>query len=798
MNRKSHSGEVKVGLGYAEFQIARALITQEQHEDAATRERAQLRISNWVAVFNGILNGTLDIGARTPLSGVPAWATLEVVTGGFATGQLLAGGPLLEHERDLLAGISSEREAGARRWLNGYFLTDKGLGRLEELLQTGLYEMRVPEEGALLVVAWLARNGYAEKARQLLDEISPWFDQLRFYPVPASRPRQLGARVFLQDVGHAITNLRQIGPNPRILAQKEAVLVWALLYDRAVRLFLETVEGETPNLRSGPDGRWVRSEDGSFPIIGGWPCRSYPEGWSARASNLLDEYDELRTQNSRCNKSERKDSFAQLRHYLRKCVDAPVSLDGRDVGRIRLILARYVASHGTPDSLQRRELRERQRWGANRSTFPEIAAVVISRLELHPADRGLEDLSGTTQPISAEESGHFGIEQETPVPPSLQRKVRRCLYDSVDVLIEQGIVTSAETLAIVLPQMTSGIRAAGVTDPALRQLLAVIYTTFRRRRSLLLMNLEKQIQFEELPWVAVIDEFRSASLSDKELARQTMRDVVLLAIVSFPHAILPNKLLQELQALATTAKLDLPLVEEVAADIFMGRLSGKFPEAAKRAANLLEGTLYSTYYGIEYQPIRQMPKARKDWPSRFRKSNAKDRFVKLCEARSGVSYGDWNPAINGMILEQVQILTSQNLAVLYAGLNLGDALDSQLDDLARRCFAWICQRLQTKVDNWHADLIRLKNAAYAWRQMIFFLSQLPEGNLSGFLLWAEDYLDTQPAEFNARFQPVFKGLALAAEGHSLESDMAIRSGARRFLGWANERHWLMKASFGAS
>ena len=37
--------------------------------------------------------GTIDVGSRTPTR-APAWVTLDVVTGGFATGGYSAGGPL--------------------------------------------------------------------------------------------------------------------------------------------------------------------------------------------------------------------------------------------------------------------------------------------------------------------------------------------------------------------------------------------------------------------------------------------------------------------------------------------------------------------------------------------------------------------------------------------------------------------------------------------------------------------------------------------------------------------------------
>jgi hypothetical protein len=107
---------------------------------------------------------------------------------------------------------------------------------------------------------------------------------------------------------------------------------------------------------------------------------------------------------------------------------------------------------------------------------------------------------------------------------------------------------------------------------------------FRRCRSLLLLNLEKQVQLEELPWVAAVEPLRTSSLKEEERSRRAMEEVAALTLTSFPHAIIPNKLLQEVNALAKGAKLELPLVEGVAADIFMGRFSGNFLRPRSRPA----------------------------------------------------------------------------------------------------------------------------------------------------------------------------------------------------------------------
>ena len=50
------------------------------------------------------------------------------------------------------------------------------------------------------------------------------------------------------------------------------------------------------------------------------------------------------------------------------------------------------------------------------------------------------------------------------------------------------------------------------------------------------------------------------------MATRVLDELAVLTISSFPHAIIPNKLLQEFRALVKGAEMDIPLFEEVAAD----------------------------------------------------------------------------------------------------------------------------------------------------------------------------------------------------------------------------------------
>lgn len=771
--------------GYPALQLARALVTAEQHDDPVARERAALRADRWTSVILGIITRTTDVGSRTPVDGQPAWATLDVVKGGFATGSVLSGGDLQPHEQALLGlpqkGPAALSHPEARLALNGRFLTDEGLQSLADWLQSGRYDIAVPEEGALLVVAWLVQQGFAQEARDLVAVLAPFFSQMRFYPVPLDAPRRHGTRLHLEDAGTTAARLRARRPNRQILAQKEAIEVWTPLYDQMVGLFLETVEGEPPHALRQADGAWVRTPGGGFCVTGGWPCARYPAGWRDRATGLLEQQARLGSVHGLCGRPRRPDQvFVQLLGHLRQCIAAPQSLSGRDVGRIRLILARYVAKRGLPASDVCRNLRQRQAAHVAAPTFHWMAQVVARRLDARPPNEGVDDLGSIVAPIQPQEAAHAGVPGGVPLPPSLHRKVQRCLNDTADALVQRGIITSGETLARVLPQITSGLRSLGVTDPALRHLYAALYRAFRRRRSLLLLDLQSQVRLEELPWVAAIERFRSDTPSARDLALQTLEELSLLAVTAFPQATLPNKLLQELKALATAAGLQLPLVEELAADIFMGEFSPKYLAAARTAARLLQGTLYARYYGIDCPQLAGL----QDEPAAPPRDRSRPSpFAALCTLRADVPATGWSVAANGMVIEQQQILTTQNLAVLFDALNMHHTLKGQLEPLARRCFAWVCNRLQVRADTGHARLIHIKNAAYAWRQMVFYLSWIEGDELHGFMAWAQSQLHAQPPGFRQSFEPALERLRSA--GGSPAPDGPV------FLGWSCRQHWLL-------
>ncbi|MEW2581325.1 hypothetical protein [Streptomyces syringium] len=289
--------------GYVAHQLAQALVTAQTHEDDDTRRRAEARVRRWSGVLSGLADGTLTAGSRTPVAGLPAWVTPEVVRGGFATGEASAGAPLLECEREAArrAGVPAQRSA-----LFAHALTDAGLAELHALLDSGAYEVSLPEEAALLTVAWLVRSGDRLGALTLLETLEPFADQLRFTPRP--RPGRdtavaEGPVVHRTSVGEASEAIAKRCPNPSVEAMREAFTVWNPYADDLLTHWLETVK------------------------LGRVLARTPDDTWNARGAELLERYEHLAAAHTRCGKHRRpKSNQAVMRTALAQTLaDQPLT-----------------------------------------------------------------------------------------------------------------------------------------------------------------------------------------------------------------------------------------------------------------------------------------------------------------------------------------------------------------------------------------------------------------------------------------------------------------------------------------
>ncbi|MFD7843346.1 hypothetical protein ACFV4K_10485 [Nocardia sp. NPDC059764] len=765
---------------YATGRLERALEVAVRAGDSTTRARAQKKAQRWRDVLDGMATGHITVGSRTPVADLPAWVTLEVAHGGFATGRALSEAPLSAAEAELLTQLPREVPGETdRERLNLWYLGDTGQADLLKLITSGRYRIEVPEDAALPIVALLLHRGLLEQALDLMADLRPFMARLRFTPAADAAARPAGVAVRVTSVGEVAAALRAVSTPEQLTLMRTAVDVWTPLYDRLVELWCATIDGDLPRL------------DDSGIVRGGWPCRTWPARWEDERARWLDDFTLARRDHEfRGRHAHRKSNFVRLYEALLGCGAAGAGLNARQVGWVRRVLANTITRHGEPGGAARESVRIAQAECLSAPLFADLATVLAIRLDRYPADGGLLSLDSVTASISAAEEAMVRPAADRPavpvgsaMPQHLQDKAIRALEAPAGELIRRGIIGSGETLAAVLPQLTSQVLSADITDPDVAELFEQLYTAFRRRRSLLLVDLQHQVRFEELPWVTALTPLRH-NRNDKSVqasaARALLRQVTMLAIESFPHAVLPNPLVREFHALAQRAGLDLPLLEEVAADIFMGTFTEKWRTAAITASRTLDGTLYQAYYDL---PATSAWDVRRRTVTRWNKATAPD-FAERCEQRATEAGTDGSyVARNGAVLEQSQILTTHNLAALVDALELDRRLRDIAPEAAQRAFGWTLRRLSQPAHG-HAALIQLKNAAYAWRQAIFLLSYCDQATQRAQLHRLSEQTTTP------QLAPAVAGLAHILDGGRFTpAGLVPDGGGRRFLGWAAGRHW---------
>ncbi len=781
----SYESRFTASPSYAFGRLQRALDTAVNSEDTQVRARAGQKLATWMAVIEGIASGRLTVGSRTPVADTPAWVTLEVAHGGFATGRFLAGSALRDDELDLVRSLPDGAPGSTdRERLNLWYLGDEGQATLLRALSTEQYRVDVPEESALLVVAWLLDRGHVEEALDLVAELRPLMHRLRFTPLLAAGTTASGVVVRLESVATVKAAIRSVQMPPQLARMRETLQVWHPLYDRLVALWCDTVDGDLPSLT-------ITGEQAAGEVTGGWPCRVWPADWAERRRDwLADAENASQAHRHAAADLQPKSNFARLHRALESCPEDSRSLSGREVGWIRRALANTITRHGAPGSERRAALRSVQAAAVARPTHAALAHVLAGRLDRYPEQGGLPSVDPVTGDAADGEAP--GVPAGSPIPRQLIAKATRALEAPISELVARGIITSGEVLARVLPQVTSQLLAANLADPRIAMVYAHTYAAFRRRRSLLLLNLEHQVRFDELPWAAVLGQFRTDRGEVARASRQAMRHIVLVTLTGFPQAILPNTLVRELGALATEADVRIPLVEEVAADIFMGHFTAKWRAAAEIASRTLAGTLYARYYDLPEPIFWADSRSRTTTKRRWGKQTAQD-FGELCAERAKEAQlartGNW-VANNGTVLEQSQILTTHNLVTLIEALDLGAEIRQFAPDLAGHVLDWVVRRQTQAGPDRHAALHMIKNTAYAWRQAVFLLSHC-DGPTQ---LAAVARLRRQATDagIQDRLGPAIDGLAhVVGGGRFTRHGTVDNTTARRFLGWTAGPHWCM-------
>ena len=139
-------------------------------------------------------------------------------------------------------------------------------------------------------------------------------------------------------------------------------------------------------------------------------------------------------------------------------------------------------------------------------------------------------------------------------------------------------------------------------------------------------------------------------------------------------------------------------------------------------------------------------------------------------------------AKNGKIIEQAQIITTHNLAVVFKAFKLKVVMKDELERMAQNCLFWICRKQSIKTDNWRQKLKLRKNCAYAWRQMIFYLSFLSDDSIWNFVLWGQEKIDGLPDDVKQDFDQYYQGFQQVVRTYTKDKKNGKYSGPI-YLGW---------------
>ncbi len=699
--------------------------------------------------------GRVDVGSRTPVLGYPAWITLEVLRGGFATGKALSEGPLDADELDLAKRLGV---TPSRRLLFSYFLTEAGLHELYALLDSGRYRVDIPEDAALLTMAWLVRSGDRAGALEILEAIAPFCETLRFAPKIANEPTAPPEFVYRMTAGDAVTLLESRRPNTRVEAQREALSVWNPFTDRVLEVWL------------------TKHRDGRIDL-------AHDAVWHAQVVEVVAEYDRLAEAHTLCSKHKKpRENLAILIRVMRTVAEGG-AVTARDAGLVCSVIESCIAKRGTPNDDTHSSLRERQRSIASAPPHSRLVAIAAERLTAVEQSQGLEHPEAFIGEVTALEAERTGVPAGSVMPAVVPRVIARARSAPIETLLADGTVSSAEVLAELIPRISATVTASAYHDESLARLVAANYRAFRNRRSLLLVNLQKQVQLSELPWVRAATPHGAATTNE---AMAVARRVGALALDYFPATIIPNPLVRELHHLLATAGYDVPLVEELAADIFMGRFSDKFRIAAQRASTVIGSTLYARYFKIDIKQILALPdpietsQKSKRLVIRFGASEPLVTFGDVCHARAEHTTSEgWSVARNGTIIEQSQILTTHNLAALVM---LGVKPQKPWSDLARECIERT-ESLLELASRQRRPLRTIKDAAYAWRQAVFFLSVSTPAEAEA-VITNRSLASTVPDVITS----LLHGLQSAFAGNPEAKDVHTP-----FVGWTVGRHWVLDA-----
>ena len=623
--------DVQAGSGYPTGQLAKAFVTAVTHEDPGARDRAEERLRGG--------GGALGHGLGAAHVGLP-----------HAGGRLARLGDAGGRARRV------RHRQGGRGWAaprvrGGAGRGGRGGGGARPALRVAPRRGRPRRAGGLLDSGGYRGSSSPSRRRSsrwrgccgpgigprpstLLDAVGPFAGELAFAPVPDPAAGRDWSVVWREPAGEAAAALRQRGENERVEAMREALAVWNPLADELLELWLETRDGS------------------------GAVAAVFPPGWRERAGELLARYERLAAEHTRCGKHRRpRENLAVMLAAAREAVMSAAPAP-RTRGLLRSVVAAMLARRGRPGSPGHAALRAVQARVAAVPGHHRLARVVVARIAALDPDAGIPDVDAACAPVTAGEAAAHGLPAGVAVPEPIRRVVRRARRRHRRRADRRGRGPVGRGTRPSWCRRSPPRPAPPRTPTRLCAPDGRHYRAFRRRRSLLLVDLQHQVRLENCPgFQALGPTGRPPRTPAGRPSRRCAGSASWRSTGSRPRCC-RTRWCASCPRSRREAGEDLPCVEELAADIFMGRFSPKFVRAAQLAGRLLAGRLYARYYDIDYAALP----ADVDEPAVHSHRRAQAARRPRAAARS--------VAANGMVIEQAQILTTHNLATLAGPLGV--------------------------------------------------------------------------------------------------------------------------------
>ncbi|CAM9448100.1 unnamed protein product, partial [Ectocarpus sp. 4 AP-2014] len=593
-------------------------------------------------VIDGVKTRGVRIGERTDWHR-KAWITPDIASGGFSTGKYLAGGPMKPHEVALIEKHAicsasafkcySRAKHGAmrRRLINRWCLTTSaGRTWLLDLSRSGLYRVPTAEEGCLMAIVILEEAGIS--AEHLIEDVTPWFHLLRFFPEPAETAAADGSISSVRSVGDLLST------STALLHRFEAKMVSDRLRRAAVEnIYIPTYKAVVEDARR-------------FCVL--WSARVNTAAAAAAAATPEDDpcclapSFSLRLATMRANLILFGFEKRLRRSSLSKLIDAleVVVLHG---DQTRQTFVEHIQRHA--DAASARLARR-----SSNSVHPTVDISPRRQAFLH-------QLRGLVQELRENESPWNGLSVDRVADmsnrfPLFSVEVRRVTLGTLGELAEAGLLSSSETLALQAVGVAVKHRATRFAPEPARTLALHLLTAFMKRRSRLLLALATQVRVSEIPWFGALAGAFEAKKSDghpDEVVRPVnpvAREVFRAHVTCFAGTQTPNRLVRLLGEYLECKGL----VKEIAADIFQGAFRGTFGAQAKQREEILgPGTPYGDYYaGV----LVEFPR------------DAASRTVNMWELGSALSLEESEGSSssrtvvkNGIAIERVAATTTHNL-----------------------------------------------------------------------------------------------------------------------------------------